>query len=88
MKKWIKHRSVQVAILLLLPLALMLIRSGSGTDIAPTPKKMPKLQRVAGRFAQEFLMTHDPRTNTVPKERLLAAYELSLIHISEPTRPY
>jgi len=77
MKTWIKYRSVQIAILLILPFALVLIRSGSGTDSAPTLKKMPKLQRVAGRFAQEFLMTHDPRTNTVPKERLLHAYEVA-----------
>ena len=30
--------------------------------------------RVAGRYAQEFLMTRDPATNTIPRERLLKAY--------------
>lgn len=77
MKTWIQHRNVQMAILLILPLAFMLIRAGGGLESTPTLKKMPKLQRVAGRFAQEFLMTHDPRTNTVPKERLLYAFEVA-----------
>ncbi|MBV6441300.1 MAG: hypothetical protein EPGJADBJ_02983 [Saprospiraceae bacterium] len=30
--------------------------------------------RVAGRYAQEFLMTRDLATNTIPRERLLKAY--------------
>ncbi len=31
--------------------------------------------RVAGRYEQEFLMTRDLSTNTIPRERLLRAYE-------------
>jgi photosystem II stability/assembly factor-like uncharacterized protein len=31
--------------------------------------------RVAGRYEQEFLMTRDLSTNTIPRERLLKAYE-------------
>lgn len=76
MKIWIKHRGVQLAFLLTLPLALFLLWPERG-DHAPPLKKMPKLQRVQGRFAQEFLMTRDPRTNTVPKERLLQAFEVA-----------
>jgi len=33
--------------------------------------------RIAGRFEQEFQMTRDPKTNTVPRERLLAAYKIA-----------
>lgn len=33
--------------------------------------------KVAGRYAQEFQMTRDPKTNTVPRERLLKAYQVA-----------
>lgn len=35
--------------------------------------KQPKEARVAGRFEQEFLMTRDPKTNTIPAQRLIEA---------------
>ncbi len=76
MKTWIQHRGLQAAILLLLPITLFLIRSGSGAETSK-PFKMSKLQKVQGRYEQEFLMTRDPRTNTVPKERLLEAFEVA-----------
>lgn len=32
---------------------------------------------IQGRFEQEFLMTHDPATNTIPRERLLVAQAIA-----------
>ncbi|KAA3621913.1 MAG: T9SS C-terminal target domain-containing protein [Bacteroidetes bacterium] len=40
-------------------------------------KKRPKQERIAGRYQQEFLMTRDPKTNTVPTERLIEAKAIS-----------
>ncbi len=33
-------------------------------------KKLPKQQRIDGLLEQEFMMTHDPATHTIPTERL------------------
>ena len=33
--------------------------------------------KVAGRYQQEFQMTRDPKTNTVPRERLLKAHQVA-----------
>lgn len=35
------------------------------------------LGRVQGRFQQEFLMTRDPKSNTIPRNRLLKAYQIA-----------
>ncbi len=40
-------------------------------------KKMSLAQTIEGRFEQEFLMTRDPATNTIPRERLLTAYRIA-----------
>ncbi|MDO8367427.1 MAG: T9SS type A sorting domain-containing protein [Saprospiraceae bacterium] len=32
---------------------------------------------IKGRFEQEFLMTRDPATNSIPRDRLLAAYHIA-----------
>lgn len=32
---------------------------------------------IQGRYEQEFLMTHDPATNTIPRERLLKAQKIA-----------
>ncbi len=34
-------------------------------------------QTIEGRYEQEFLMTRDPATNTIPRERLLTAYRVA-----------
>ena len=33
-------------------------------------KKIPKTERIDGLLEQEYMMTHDPATNTIPTERL------------------
>lgn len=37
-------------------------------------KKEPKLARIMDRFAQEYLMTHDPKTKMIPRDRLYEGY--------------
>ena len=34
-------------------------------------------QTIEGRFEQEFLMTHDPVTNSIPRDRLLKAFRIA-----------
>ena len=42
-----------------------------------TVEKLPLAQTIEGRYKQEFLMTRDLATNTVPRERLLTAYRIA-----------
>ena len=51
----------------------------TGQPKAPqtTARKMSLAQTIAGRYAQEFLMTRDPATGHVPRERLLTAYRIA-----------
>jgi len=51
------------------------------------PVDRPHLQQlVEGRGAHEYLMTHDPKTNSIPRERLLPAkaYTQSLLDRETP----
>ncbi|MEL6589775.1 MAG: hypothetical protein AAFQ68_06835, partial [Bacteroidota bacterium] len=41
----------------------------------PVPGKLPKQERIDRAMEMEFELTKDPATNTVPRERLLPAWE-------------
>lgn len=57
-------------------LALGILYLNMPASDAPTLKKPPKEERIAGRYEQEFLMTRDPR-NDIPVERLLLAFDFA-----------
>lgn len=63
---------------LLLPVALLLNRShlNIGENEA-AELDGDKLTQVEGRYEQEYIMTHDPATHTIPRERLLIAKRIA-----------
>ncbi|MDX1910996.1 MAG: T9SS type A sorting domain-containing protein [Saprospiraceae bacterium] len=58
--------------------AYLLHKASHKTVVAAKETKSQRLARsIAGRFEQEFLMTRDPATNTVPQYRLQEAYRIA-----------
>lgn len=46
----------------------------SKTTAKHVVKKKPKLARIMDRFEQEYLMTHDPKTKMIPRDRLYEGF--------------
>ncbi|MCB0580372.1 MAG: hypothetical protein KDD10_13810, partial [Phaeodactylibacter sp.] len=43
----------------------------------PAKEESNLIGKIMGRYHQEWLMTHDPATGTIPRERLLRAYKVA-----------
>lgn len=51
-------------------------------------EKIPKLERVQGKFDHEFEITKDPKTGTVPRERLFFARKETVRLLSSKNNPF
>ena len=67
---------------LLLPAGLLLALASlywlNHTELEPNEEEREALeQTILGRYEMEYEMTHDPKTNTIPVERLLEALQIA-----------
>ncbi len=81
MKNFLKITTLIAATLLTIWGVTNIWRGGHLANTASESEEQEEAGRraktIAGRYEQEFLMTRDLATNTIPRERLLAAYRIA-----------
>ncbi len=72
-----KPKILLITILLIIAgsFTFLLLKEHENTALKVEIKKKPKEERIAARALQEYLMTRDPATGLVPRERLIEARE-------------
>jgi photosystem II stability/assembly factor-like uncharacterized protein len=74
MKTHLIRSGIAVAILVAIGIGYFTKHSNT---IESEEKEGTLLGRVQGRFQQEWLMTRDPKSNIIPRDRLLTAYQIA-----------
>lgn len=81
-----KLRTILLSLFVLTLLSLLFVyqtNTGSGDGQAGDRYKMSKQQRISEAYKLEFEKTHDPRTNTIPSERLKKAKKIAAKRLSQ-----